>query len=77
MILDNWLMIMDILLIFGDVERKHKKRGIILWARRLVVERTHFWLNIFRQLIYFEKKRRFLAIPYFYTVTIAQTIIEK
>ncbi len=26
MILDNWLMIMDILLIFGDVERKHKKK---------------------------------------------------
>lgn len=77
MILDNWLTILDMLLIFGDVERKHKKkRGIILWARRLVVERIHFWLNIFRQLIYFEKKR-FLAIPYFYTVTIAQTIIEK
>ena len=66
MILDNWLMIMDILLIFGDVERKHKKkRGIILWARRLVVERTHFWLNIFRQLIYFEKKKCFSLFPTF------------
>jgi hypothetical protein len=28
MILDNWLMIMGIPLIFGDVKRKHKKKEV-------------------------------------------------
>jgi hypothetical protein len=28
MMLENWLMIMAILLIFGDVERKHKEKEV-------------------------------------------------